>query len=159
MPTSAAAATGLLVVCSTTLNASDAALRQRLDRYYTTTVRDDGASADTSKDVVVLSGSAAASTLGSKYKTTAKGVVVLAPAVLPAMAMADAFGTVSGQTQIKVVNGSTTLAAGFATGALVPVYPSGRNIGWASPAPATLKVAVVATGTSERVTIFRHLKG
>src|SRR3954451_22997287 len=92
IPTSAAATTALLVVGSTTLNSSDTALKQRLDRYYTTTVRDDGASADTSKDVVVLSGSAAASTLGSKYGTKANCVVVLAPTVLPGMAMADAFG-------------------------------------------------------------------
>src|SRR4051812_38163972 len=69
MPTSAAATTALLVVGSTTLNASDTALLRRLERRYATTVRDDGASADFAKEVIVLSSSVDPSTLGSKYKS------------------------------------------------------------------------------------------
>ena len=159
LSTSAAATSALLVVGNTDLNAGDSALKRRLERNYTTTVRDDGDAADPTKDVIVISGSVAAATLGGKYKTTAKGVVVLAPTVLPAMAMATAYGTLAGQTSIKIAGGSSTLAGGFATGALVPVYASARSIGWATPAATALKVALVASGTAGQVTIFRHLRG
>ena len=46
LSTSAATTSALLVVGNTALNASDSALKQRLDRHYTTTVRDDGDAAD-----------------------------------------------------------------------------------------------------------------
>jgi lysophospholipase L1-like esterase len=161
MPASAVAKTALLVVGSTTLSASDTALKQRLETYYPTTIRDDGATADLTKDVIVVSSSVVASTLGTKYKATSKGVVVLAPAVLPAMAMtaAGAFGTLTGQTQVKIIAGGSTLAGGFASGSLATIYRSGQAVGWAIPAATALKVAVVAAGTSTQVTIFRHLKG
>jgi hypothetical protein len=151
--------TVLLVVGSTTLSASDAALKRRLETYYQTTVRDDGATADLTKDAIVVSGSVVASTLGTKYKATTKGVVVLAPAVLPAMAMAGAVGTLAAQTQIRIVTAGTTLVGGLAGNSLATVYRSGGSVGWATPAATALKAAVVANGNAARVTIFRHLKG
>ena len=159
--TPAAATSALLVVGSATLTANDIALKQRLERYYTTTVRDDDEAADTAKNVIVISGSVDAAALGTKYKATARGVVVLAPPVLSSMAMAvtGAVGTLTGQTQIRINSGGSVLAGGFASGSLVSVYNDVETIGWATPVSTALKVAVVAAGTTTRVTIFRHLKG
>jgi hypothetical protein len=157
-PAAARATTALLVVGdATVLSPSDLALKQRLERYYATTVRDDGLAADTTKDAVVISGSVVASTLGTKYRSITRGVVVLAPAVLPAMAMTatGAVGTLEG-SHVKIAYGRTMLAAGFATGAAVPVYGSTRSLGWGTPASTALKVAVTADGDTSRATIFRY---
>jgi len=157
-PVGAAAKTALLVVGSTTLSASDAALKGRLDHYYTTTVRDDGAAADTSRNLIVISATA---NVGSKYKSAPMGVLVLAPGMFPAMGMTanSAFGTLSGQTRIKVVDASHQMAAGFAANALVPVYGSGQRVGWGTPAATALKVALAADGVGGHAAIFRYASG
>jgi hypothetical protein len=77
----AAAKTALLVVGNTALSASDSALQNRLNYYYTVTVRDDSASADTSKNLIVISASVDPARVGTKYKTATKGAVVLHPEI------------------------------------------------------------------------------
>jgi hypothetical protein len=116
MPAMTAAKTALLVVGSTsTLSTSDAALKARLDRYYSTTLRDDGAAALTTTTLVVIAASASPAAVGTKYKNLAKGVLVLAPGLFPAMGMttAGSFGSIAGQTKIKLVNANEQLSAGF----------------------------------------------
>ena len=73
----AEAKTALFVVGDTTLNADDNALKNRLDYYYTVSVIDDSAVADTSKNLIVISASVDPIVIGTKYKFTSKGVVVM----------------------------------------------------------------------------------
>ena len=157
------AKTALLVVGNPTLGASDAALKQRLDRYYTTTVRDDDAAAPggVAHDLVVISGSVAAGAVGTKYRAHPKGVMVLAPAVLPLMAMTgpSGFGTLSGQTGVRMVLASTQLSAGFAADRAVAVHAAGQRIGWGTPVATTDGVAVTANGDRSRAVVFRYLAG
>jgi hypothetical protein len=143
------------------LSANESLRKQRSETYYQTGVRDDGATADLTKEVVVISGSVVAATLGTKYKATAKGVVVLAPAVLPAMAMSasSGFGTLTGQTRLKIVTTGSSLSAGFTANTLVPVYGSGATVGWGTPTAKALKIAVTADGNTARATVFRYLTG
>ena len=150
----------LLVVGDTRLNAGDAALKARLERHYRTTVRDDGAPADTSRDVIVISSSVAAGTLGTKYRATTKGVVVLDPAVLPGMGMvgAGAFGVTSG-SRVQIVFDGTIAAGGFAAGTAVTVHGSARGLGWGNPPSSARRIALTPDGASTRATIFRYLKG
>src|SRR5690348_4025109 len=72
----AEAKTALLVVGNTTLSADDTALKNRLDHYYTVSVIDDSAVADTSKNLIVISASVDPVVVGTKYKITSRGVVV-----------------------------------------------------------------------------------
>ena len=100
LPAEAATKTALLVVGSTALGAGDAAIKARLDRFYATTVLDDGAPADTSKDLVVISASASPSLVGARYMAAPGGALVLQPQLFDDMAMtaSGAFGTASAQT-------------------------------------------------------------
>jgi hypothetical protein len=150
--------TALLVVGSTSLGASDAALKERLDHYYTTTVRDDSATAIT-KDVIVISTSVDPNTVGPKYKSVAKGVLVLEPGLFPAMNMAATSGTLAGQTRIKVVNAAHQMAGGVKLNALATVYGSAKGVGWANPPGGATKVALTADGNSSRATMFGYAAG
>jgi len=73
----AGAKTALFVVGDTTLSADDNALKNRLDYYYTVSVIDDSAVADTSKNLIVISASVDPIVVGTKYKFTSKGVLVM----------------------------------------------------------------------------------
>ena len=160
MPLASNAKTALFVVGNTTLGASDAAIKKRLDYYYTTTVRDDGASADTSKDVIVISSSVGAGTVGTKYRSAPKGALIMKPALYPSMAMtaSGASGTISG-TMIKVVNSSHQASAGVKLNAQATVYGSSQGVAWGTPSGSATKVAVTADGNSGRATIFAYENG
>ena len=152
--------TALLVVGSTTLNASDLAIKKRLDYYYTTTVRDDGASTDTSKDVIVISSSVGVGTVGTKYRSAPKGVLLMKPALYPSMAMtaSGADGTTSG-TKIKIVNANHQASAGVKLNALATVYGSSQGVAWGTPSGSASKVAVTSDGNSAHATIFTYENG
>ena len=111
-PVGAAAKTALLVVGSTTLNASDAALKRRLDRYYTTTVRDDGAAADTSKNLIVIS--ASPPNRRHQVQGRRKQASWCSRGHVPRHGDdgGRSLGTLSGQTQIKIVNTSQQMRPG-----------------------------------------------
>jgi hypothetical protein len=158
LPAEAATKTALLVVGSTALGAGDAAIKARLDRFYATTVLDDGAPADTSKDLVVISASASPSLVGARYKAAPGGALVLQPQLFDDMAMtaSGAFGTASAQTKVKIVADAHQTAAGFKNGALVTVHGSGRNVGWGTPAASARKVALTADGNTAHATIFAY---
>src|SRR5438093_262819 len=68
IPSELGAKTALLVVGNTTLSTGDNALKNRLNYYYTVAVLDDSASADTSKDLIVISASVDPALVGTKYK-------------------------------------------------------------------------------------------
>jgi hypothetical protein len=67
----------LFVLRDTALSADDTALKNRLDYYYTMSVIDDSAAADTSKNLIVISASVDPVVVGTKYKFTSKGVVAV----------------------------------------------------------------------------------
>ena len=153
--------TALLVVGNTTLDPSDAAIEQRLDHYYKTTVRDDSATADTTKDLIVISQSADFNTVGTKYKAVGKGILVLEPALFDDMAMtaAGAFGTFAGQTRIMINDAGHQMAAGFARDELVTIYGSARDVGWGTPTASGLNVALAADGVPGPAVIFHYRAG
>jgi hypothetical protein len=155
------AKTALLVVGNTTLTASDNALKNRLDYYYTVSVLDDSASADTSKNLIVISASVDPALVGTKYKFTSKGVVVMKPDLFDDMGMtaAGAFGTLSLQTMLKINNANHQMAAGFSLGGSVTLYSSGKTMAWGTPTAGSARIAVTADGNSSHVTIFGYNAG
>jgi hypothetical protein len=160
IPTEVEAKTALLVVGNTTLSVGDTALKSRLNYYYTVSVLDDSANADTSKDLIVISASVDPALVGTKYKFTPKGVLVMKPELFDDMGMtaAGAFGTLSAQTMLKINAPTHQMAGGFSLG-LVAVYGSGQTVGWGTPAASSSRVAVTADGNSSHVTIFGYKSG
>ena len=118
------AKTALFVVGSPALDANDSAIKARLDFYYTVTVLDDSAPADTTKDLIVISASVDPAFVGTKHKAAPKGVMVLKPELFDDMAMTatGAFGTTATQTEVELNNSLHQMAGGFSRGALVNVY-------------------------------------
>ena len=143
------------------MSAGDNALKNRLNYYYTVTVLDDSASADTSKNLIVISPSVDPALVGTKYKFASKGVVVMKPELFDDMGMtaAGAFGTLSAQTMLKINNATHQMAAGFKLGSLATLYSSGQTIGWGTPTASSSQVAVTADGNTSRVTIFGYSSG
>jgi hypothetical protein len=155
------AKTALFIVGNTTLSASDSAVKNDLNYYYTVTVLDDSAAADTSKDLIVISASVDPALVGTQYKAATKGVVIMKPELFDDMAMtaAGAFGTTTSQTQVKINTSSHQMAGGFSTGALVTVLNPARTVGWGIPASGAVKVALTADGNTSHATTFGYESG
>ena len=143
------------------MSAGDNALKNRLNYYYTVSVLDDSAGADTSKDLIVISASVDPALVGTKYKTTSQGVVVMKPELFDDMGMtaAGAFGTLSAQTMLKMNDATHQMAAGFKLGSQVAVYGSVQTVGWGTPATSASRVAITAGGNTSHVTIFGYSSG
>lgn len=147
------------------LSAGDSALDNRLrstpgHSVETASAASVSAANATGKQLVIVSGSAAASDVGEKFKDVPVPVMVLNPLVLPAMSMTGSgssdFGTQSGQTSIAISSATAPMRAGY-TGT-VQVTTSAQSFGWGSPTAAGQKVANVP-GNSNRLTIFGYSTG
>jgi RHS repeat-associated protein len=155
----------LLVVGSTTLNASDAALKARLEALgFTVTVRDAAASAATDatgKSLVVISETSQSASVNTKFRDVGVPVLVMEMQVYDDMLMTGPtlgtdYSSAAGQTQITINAPTHPLAAGL-TGT-VSVTNSPVNFGWAKPAASAARVATWA-GDSTRFTVFGYEKG
>jgi hypothetical protein len=149
----------LLVTGSTTLNPSDAALRDRLNGlgYPVTTVTSQhvNSGSTTGKAVVVVAPSAIPAELGTKLRDVAVPVIVAAAGAFGNMAMtapAD-FGSLAGQTKVAVVDSFHPLSANL-SGARTVVSPA-ATFSWGVPAASAAKVATLELDASKS-TVFGY---
>jgi len=150
------------------LTTRDTWLRDRLqDAGWTVSiVNDDGitAAAANGKQLVVISESVAAATVGATFKAMAVPVIVAEAFVLDDMGMvgtaAGEFGnTGSDQTQVTVTTAGTIhpLGAGLPAGN-VTTSTSGVSHGWGKPAASAI-VAATLPSDSSKATIFGYDTG
>jgi len=154
----------LLVAGSTTLNASDAALKTRLENMgYTVTVKDAAASttADANgKAVVVISSTVSPNAVGTKFRTVTVPVVLWESGAFVNMGMTPSgnqnSGTTNSQTQVKIVNGAHPLAAGLSN---TNITVSASNaMTWGKPNANAASVATLVSDTTKAV-IFGYESG
>ncbi|MDX2004295.1 MAG: S8 family serine peptidase [Meiothermus sp.] len=148
--------TALLVVGSTPLGPNDTAIHNRLQALgYVVSTNTAGVSTSTAAtfNLVVVSASASASSLGTKLQGIEVPVVVMNNAVLGNMRMTGTaastdYGSVSTQTQVQMLSTNSThpLAAGL-TGALT-VFGSSDQVNWGRPSSSAASVATPTTSSS-----------
>lgn len=154
----------LLVTASTTLNASDAYLKTRLEAFgYAVTIK--AASSATSADangkaVVVISSTVTPTSVGTKFRTVTAPVVLWESGLFFDMGMtaktSSNFGTTTNQTQVLITNPAHPLAGGLS--GTVSVVTAARTLSWGKP---NANAATVATqvGDTTRAVIFGYEKG
>lgn len=152
----------LYVAGSTTLNASDTALRNRLQTLgLTVTVK--AASTTTSADatgkaLVVVSSTVTSGDVGSKFKSVATPVLNWESGIYDDMALTATganLGTQGAQTQVSIATPSHPIAGGL-TG--TQTVSSSSTFSWGKPGAAAVKVANVPSDATKSL-IFTYEKG
>jgi uncharacterized repeat protein (TIGR01451 family) len=153
----------LFVTGSTTLSASDAAIRTRLENLgYTVTVKD-GASSTTAdaagKAVVVISSTITPASVGTKFRTVAVPVVLWESGLFVNMGMTPSgnqnSGTTNNQTQVQIANSSHPLAAALSGNQTVS---ASNAMSWGKPNANASSVATLVGDTTKSV-IFGYQTG
>jgi hypothetical protein len=155
----------LLVVANPAmLAADDAKIKARLEaKGFVVTIADDDGDpmlAD-GMELVVVSGSVASATLGTKYQLTPVPVICLEPFVFGNLKMTGAtrdtdFGQAMG-TQIAVTLDTHPIAAGHARGN-VTVASASTSLGWGLAPPTADRIATLV-GMANRDTAFAYDTG
>jgi hypothetical protein len=157
--------TALLIVSNpATVAADDTKIKGRLEaKGFTVTVGDDDgppAQAEGMK-LVVLSGSAASATLGTKYQNVTAAVLCLDPFVFGNMKMTgptrDADYGQLNASQIAISLETHPIAAGQPRGN-VAVAMAATSVGWGI-APATADRIATVVGMTNRHTVFAYETG
>ena len=155
----------LLVTGATTLNAGDAAVRDRLTATGLVPVIRTGTAVTTAeasgKALVLLSSTPASSTINTKFRTVVTPVLNWESALMDDLGLTGPtsgthFGTMTGQTQVAIVNASHPLAAGL-TGT-VNVTSAAQNFSWGVPNANAVTVARPPSQPT-RASIFAYEKG
>jgi hypothetical protein len=150
----------LVVGAPGTLSGGDNRLRAAiLSKGLTLRIADDNADANvTGVRLVVLSGSCASATLGTKYRDVMVPVVSTEAAVYDSMGMTGA-GTGLGSTaggSLAILMPGHPLAAGLQ--GTVGVVSTSSNLGWGRPGPGADRVASIP-GIADQIAIFGYPKG
>lgn len=154
----------LFVTGSTTLNASDAAVKARLEALNHTVTVKDGASATTAdatgKALVLISSTVTPTSVGTKFRTVTVPVITWESGSFNNMGMTGStnkdFGTKSTQTQIAITNSGHPLAAGLS--GTVTVVSAGKTFDWGKPSANALSIATIA-GDATKTAIFAYEPG
>ncbi|MBI5916085.1 MAG: HYR domain-containing protein [Bacteroidetes bacterium] len=152
----------LFVVGSTTLNASDAAVKSRLESLgYTVTVKDDKASATTDatgKGLVILSSTCKSDEVKAKFRNVTVPVINYESQLMDHMKMTTGsnLGTSGSISQIVIQTPSHDMAAGL-TGT-VTVFSLSGTVTWGNPTAAAVRIGYVP-GNSGRAMIFGYETG
>lgn len=146
--------TVLFVANSTTLNAADTAVRNRLQtlgftvqtKAAPTTVTADA----TGKALVVVSSTITSGDVGSKFKSVAVPVLTWESAIYDDMALvpsgASNLGTQASQTSVAIATPSHPMAAGL-TG--TPAVATSSTFSWGKPSVSAVKVATLPSDSSK----------
>jgi glucose/arabinose dehydrogenase len=155
----------LLVTASTTLGAGDAAVRDRLTTTgFTPLVRAASAVATTEaagKALVLLSSTPSSTQVNTKFRTVVTPVLNWESALMDDLGMTGPtsgthYGTMTGQTQVAIVNAAHPLAAGLS--GTVNVTTGAANVSWGVPNANATTVAR-PVGQPSRAVIFAYEKG
>jgi hypothetical protein len=144
--------------------ADDAKIKTRLEaKGFTVTIGDDDGPPGQAEGMrlVVLSGSAASATLGTKYQAVTAAVLCLDPFVFGNMKMTGPtrdtdFGQINA-SQIAISLETHPIAAGQPRGTLV-VSMAATSVGWGI-APATADRIATVVGMANRYTAFAYETG
>jgi hypothetical protein len=166
-PAAVTSTTALLVVGTTSpLAAGDSALKARLQAFglgVTLKTASAAASGDASgKRLVVVSGTASASSVGTKFQKSTVPVVTCQSGSLGALKMTGGtsgtdFGTQKTQTSVIILASSSDPMTAGLKGTQKVAETTG-TIGWGKPSSSAVKVARLTTSTSKMAT-FRYEKG
>jgi hypothetical protein len=148
-----------------TLNPSDAAVKARLESQgWQVTVVQAPVSKTTDADgkqLIVVSSTVSSADVGAKFRDAAVPVVSWEQAVQDDFLMtlngATDHNTVTGQTQISIVNADHPLAAGLPAG-LITVTTNAQDVGYGVPNTNAVIIAAVATDPTQAV-IYGYDKG
>ena len=155
----------LFVVGNTTLNAGDAAVRNRLQALgLAVTTVDDGVSQAgdaTGKQLVVISSTVNSADVNTKYRNTAVPVLTWEPRILDDLGMTGLtlgidYSTTASQTQIVMAATTHQLAAGLS--GTVSVSTSVQSVAWGKPGTTAIKIAQVV-GDPAKASIFAYNSG
>ena len=154
----------LLVVGSTTLNTSDAAVKARLEALNNVVTVKDAVSVTTAdangKALVVISSTVTPASVGTKFRTVAVPVITWESGLFTNMGMTGStnkdFGTKTNQTQVAITNSSHPLVAGLS--ATVAVLSGGKTFDWGKPNANAVSVATIA-GDATKTAIFAYEPG
>ncbi|RYZ07085.1 MAG: hypothetical protein EOO73_13545 [Myxococcales bacterium] len=146
--------TVLFVTASTTLNAADTAVRNRLQTLGFTVQVKAAASAVTAdaagKALVVVSSTVASADVGSKFKSVATPVLTWESAIYDDMALvpsgATNLGTQTTQTSVTIAAPSHPMAAGL-TG--TPAVATSSTFSWGKPSASAVKVATLPSDATK----------
>ncbi len=143
------------------LNAADQAIYNQLIGlgYTISLVRDrDAAVGDANgKALIVISYSASRNLVGTMYKNSAVPAMIWDGAILSDMGMVTSTGSVSGQSQIKVIDASHPMADGHSNGN-VTIATTGTKVRWGFPTASADSIAEVA-GQPNKSAIFAYETG
>jgi hypothetical protein len=140
----------LLVTGSATLTAADAAIRSRLESLGYVVVVRTGAAATasdaTGKAVVVISSTASAASVGTKFRNLTVPVACAESSLFPNLGMTGPiagtdFGTASDQSEIVISDATHPLAAGLFGAVYLVTMPA--TFSWALPNANATAVAMV----------------
>lgn len=112
----------------------------------------------TGRNLVVISATASAGDIGTKFASVAVPVVIWRADAFDLMAMASASGTTDKQTQVSLVNGSHPLSAGLPASTSQTIYTIGEWTSWGTPASGAVVIGRLA-GSSNRATLFGYDAG
>ncbi|OWY23589.1 choice-of-anchor D domain [Sphingobacteriales bacterium UPWRP_1] len=156
----------LLVTKSTTLNTGDAAVKMRLENSGYTVVAQNqsvaNASSATGKSLVVISASADASVVASKFKNVTVPVLSWEAWIYDDMSLTSTLSgthygqTTTNQTQVAITNAAHPMAAGLS--GTVPVYTTGNRLMWGQPNANAITIATVS-GVPSQAVIFGYEAG
>ena len=154
----------LVVKDAAVLNASDTAVKQRLEAMgYVVTVASEtvDVSEAADKSVVVLSSTISGTLVAGRFRDVTVPVVAYEVTVFDDMGMTGPtsgthYGESTSKTSVAITSSSHQLAAGL-TGTQA-VYSSSQTMKWGKPAAAAVKAASIA-GDSTRTAIFGYEAG
>jgi hypothetical protein len=146
--------TVLFVTASTTLNAADTAVRDRLQTLgFTVQVKaaSSAVTADaTGKALVMVSSTVTSGNVGTKFKSVAVPVFTWESAIYDDMAFvptsAGSLGTQASVSSVTISSPSHPMAAGL-TG--TPTVSSAGTVSWGKPVASAVKVATLPTDASK----------
>ena len=157
--------TALFVTYATTLNASDAAIKQRLEALgYTVTLKDQASAttADASgKTLVLVSSTVSSQSINTKFRDVTVPVITWEASLYDDFGMTGPvagtdFGVASSKSKINIVNAAHPLAAGLS--GTVQTSTSSTLMPWGVPNANAAWVASV-TGNANRAVLFGYDKG
>jgi len=155
----------LFLAGSTTLNASDSAIRDLIAGLgFNVVVMDDDLSTDVDgigKKLIVVSSTVNSGSITTKFRTATAPVLTWEQSNQDDFGMTGDVdgtdrGTVPGQAQVEIVDGSHPMAAGF-TG-LNTVATAGTDFSWGLPNTNAVRIATLA-GIPNRVVIYGYEAG
>ncbi len=155
----------LFLAGSTTLNASDAAIRDLIAGLgFNVVVVDDDVSTDVDgigKKLIVVSSTVNSGSIGTKFRNATAPVLTWEQSNQDDFGMTGDIdgtdrGTVPGQTQVEIIKPGHPMAAGF-TG-LITVATAGTDFSWGLPNTNAVSIATIEA-TPNRVVIYGYEAG